>query len=117
MGRFKREPKAEKGPEGKSKKSDVGRGRSGSAENFEPRFEHRLPGIGGIQPTERLAGSAAGLVKTGVAIERPGEIPPEERMLLLIMGDFALGGKWKSPGEFLERMKLASHGSFSSFRV
>src|SRR5207249_2062766 len=62
---FKREPESDERPERKGEENAVARRRARRAKDLRPAFDHPVPAFRRVEPAERRAGGAAGLVKTG----------------------------------------------------
>src|SRR5262249_60727462 len=93
-GAFIRCPEADERAERESVEDAVAFPDAGAAEDMPPAVGPPLPGCLGIQPSDRrLAGGPRGLVELDVPLQWIGEVGPERRLALLVLGQLALCGK------------------------
>ena len=90
------QPESEKRAKRKGEEDAVAASHAGHAENRQPIRDHPIPAFWRIEPAERRAGRAAGLVKARVDVERKREVRPERRMPRLIGDYFGFRGEWHS---------------------
>src|SRR6266852_3306501 len=72
------------------------------AEHFRPARQHGIPTFRRVEPAQRHARSAAGLVIAGIAGQRIGEVRAEGRVQPLVFNQLVLGGEGKTPAKIIQ---------------
>ena len=88
---FERQPEADEWPERKRKKNPVVATHAGGAKNIAPIVDHPLPAFRRVEPAQRCATGAAGLVDARVAPGRESQVASVGRVGGVIGGEFRLG--------------------------
>ena len=100
---LERQPKTDEWPERKCKKYPIVAAHAGGAKNVAPVVDHPLPAFRRVEPAQRRAAGAAGLVDARVAPERESQVAAVGRVGGVIGGEFRLGRERAVRAKHIER--------------